>query len=184
MLSNVVYTGATADDLVSGNLPVTCTPASGSTFPLGITTVTCTATDAAGNTGTATFTIEVQDQTKPTVTVPADITAEATGPNGATVNYIGVTATDDVDGPLTATCSKAAGTVFPIGTTTVTCSATDKAGNKGDNTFTVTVRGHHGPEPDGVGRQDRHRHLGRRRSGDLHRPDGHRHRRRQRRRQL
>jgi hypothetical protein len=137
---NVVYTGATADDLVSGNLPVTCTPASGSTFPLGINTVTCSATDAAGNTGQATFTIEVQDQTKPEVTVPADIVEEATGPNGATVNYFGVNATDDVDGPLTATCSKAAGTVFPIGTTTVTCSATDAAGNKGDNTFTVTVQ--------------------------------------------
>jgi len=137
---NVVYTGASATDLVSGNLPVTCTPASGSTFALGINTVTCTATDAAGNTGTATFTIEVQDQTKPTVTVPADITAEATGSNGATVTYMGVTANDDVDGPLTASCSKASGSVFPIGTTTVSCSATDKAGNKGDNTFTVTVR--------------------------------------------
>jgi hypothetical protein len=137
---NVVYTGATADDLVSGNLPVTCTPTSGSTFPLGINTVTCSATDAAGNTGQATFTIEVQDQTKPEVTVPADIVEEATGPHGATVNYFGVNATDDVDGPLTATCSKAPGTVFPIGTTTVTCSATDASGNKGDNTFTVTVQ--------------------------------------------
>ncbi len=138
--SNVIYTGATANDLVSGNLEVTCTPASGSTFALGITTVTCEATDAAGNTGTATFTIEVQDQTKPTVTVPADITAEATGSNGATVSWIGVTATDDVDGSLAATCSKSSGSVFPIGTTTVTCSAKDAAGNIGDNTFTVTVK--------------------------------------------
>jgi hypothetical protein len=138
--SNVVYTGATAKDLVSGELPVTCTPPSGSTFALGLNTVTCTATDAAGNKGTASFTIEVQDQTKPTVTVPADVTAEATGPTGATVDYMGVTAIDDVDGPLTATCTKASGTVFPLGTTTVTCSATDKAGNTGDNTFTVTVR--------------------------------------------
>jgi hypothetical protein len=137
---NVVYTGASAEDLVSGTLPVTCAPTSGSTFPLGITTVKCKATDAAGNTGEGTFTIEVQDQTKPTVTVPADITAEATGPSGATVTYIGVTASDDVDGPLTATCSKASGTVFPLGTTTVLCSAKDTAGNIGDNTFTVTVK--------------------------------------------
>jgi hypothetical protein len=137
--SNVVYTGATATDLVSGHLPVTCTPPSGSTFALGETTVTCKATDAAGYEGTATFTIEVQDQTKPVVTVPADVTAEATGPNGATVSYMGVTAIDDVDGPLTATCSQVSGTVFPLGATTVTCSATDEARNKGDNTFTVTV---------------------------------------------
>ncbi len=52
---------------------------------------------------------------------------------------MGVTASDDVDGPLTATCDKASGTVFPLGTTTVTCSAKDKAGNLGDNSFTVTV---------------------------------------------
>jgi hypothetical protein len=137
---SVIYTGASAEDLVSGNLPVTCVPASGNAFPLGITTVTCKATDAAGNTGSASFTVEVQDQTKPTVTVPADITAEATSANGATVSYMGVTATDDVDGTLTATCTKASGTVFPIGTTTVTCSAIDRAGNKGDNTFTVRVQ--------------------------------------------
>jgi hypothetical protein len=136
---NVVYTGASAEDRVSGNLPVTCTPPSGSTFPLGSTTVTCKSTDAAGNTGQATFTIEVQDRTKPTVTVPADITAEATSASGATVAYMGVTASDDVDGALAPTCSKASGTVFDIGTTTVTCWATDKAGNKGDNTFEVTV---------------------------------------------
>ncbi len=54
-------------------------PASGTTFALGTTTVTCSATDAAGNTGTNTFTVEVQDVTKPIVTVPADQTVEATG---------------------------------------------------------------------------------------------------------
>ena len=87
----------------------------------------------------------MQNQTRPTVTVRADITAEATAPNSATVAYMGVTATDDVDGRLTATCSKASGTVVPIGTTTLTCSATHAAGNKGDNTFTVKVQDTLGP---------------------------------------
>ena len=137
---HVTYSGATAEDLVSGDLPVTCSPASGSTFPLGVTTVTCTATDGAGNPGQASFTVEVQDQTKPVVTVPADVTAEATGASGATVSYTGVTAEDDVDGPLTATCTKESGSVFPLGTTKVTCSASDKAGNQSDNSFTVTVK--------------------------------------------
>lgn len=138
--SDVVFTGATAEDLVDGDIStVTCTPESGSTFPLGITTVTCSAKDAAGNEGSGSFTVEVQDRTKPVVTVPADITTEATGPSGATVSYIGVTASDDVDGALTATCSRLSGSVFPVGTTTVTCSGTDRAGNNGDNTFTVTV---------------------------------------------
>jgi hypothetical protein len=135
----VTYTGASATDTVDGTVAVTCSPESGTHFALGTTTVTCKATDAAGNTGKATFTVEVQDQTEPVVTVPSDITAEATGADGATVSYIGVTASDDVDGPLTATCSKASGTVFSLGTTTVTCSAEDKAGNVGDNSFTVTV---------------------------------------------
>ncbi len=102
--------------------------------------MTCTATDAAGNQGSKTFTVEVQDVTKPIVTVPADLTVEATGVNGATVGYAAVTADDDVDGALTPTCSKASGTVFPLGTTTVTCSAKDAAGNLGDSSFTVTVQ--------------------------------------------
>lgn len=137
------------------------------------------------NIGTKTFTIEVQDQTKPTVTVPADITAEATGATGATVSYMGVTATDDVDGPLAATCSKASGTVFPIGVTKVTCSAKDAAGNVGDNTFTVTVKDTMAPNltvsgsksvtatsASGAGgrhlhRTDRDRHRGRRSGRDL-----------------
>jgi hypothetical protein len=137
--ANVAYSGATATDLVSGDVPVICDPASGGFFQLGVTTVTCSATDGAGNTGTETFIVEVQDQTKPVVTVPANIVKEATGADGATVTYFGVSATDDVNGIVTATCDTASGTVFPLGITTVTCSATDEAGNKGDNSFTVTV---------------------------------------------
>jgi hypothetical protein len=41
------------------NYTVTCVPASGSTFPEGTTTVTCTATDIANNTATCTFTVTV-----------------------------------------------------------------------------------------------------------------------------
>lgn len=56
--ARVGYT-ATATDAQDGTLPVTCTPASGSLFPVGTTTVTCSATDAAGNTGTDTARFEV-----------------------------------------------------------------------------------------------------------------------------
>ena len=48
-----------AMDFVDGGRPVTCAPASGTAFPLGATTVTCTSTDAAGNKGTASFTMTV-----------------------------------------------------------------------------------------------------------------------------
>jgi hypothetical protein len=136
--ATVTYDAATATDLVDGSIPASCSPASGSQFALGTTTVTCSATDQAGNTATGTFTVEVQDQTKPVVTVPSDVIAEATGPDGAHVDYGTVSATDDVNGPLAVSCDKDTGT-FPLGTTTVTCSATDKAGNTGDNSFTVTV---------------------------------------------
>ncbi|MEV5602694.1 HYR domain-containing protein [Streptomyces sp. NPDC052299] len=50
---------ATARDAQDGRLPVSCTPASGSLFPIGSTTVTCTATDSAGNTATDTAVFEV-----------------------------------------------------------------------------------------------------------------------------
>jgi Ca2+-binding RTX toxin-like protein len=49
----------TAEDNVDDPVGVTCTPASGSTFPIGTTTVNCEATDAAGNRATASFTITV-----------------------------------------------------------------------------------------------------------------------------
>jgi hypothetical protein len=50
-----------AVDAVDGPVPVTCAPASGSIFPLGTTTVACTATDAAGNMASASFRVTVVD---------------------------------------------------------------------------------------------------------------------------
>jgi hypothetical protein len=136
----VGYANATATDLVDGTVTATCAPPSGSTFPLGTTTVTCSATDAAGNTGEDFFDITVEDTTAPIVSAPADITGvEATGPSGAAVTYPGATAEDAVDGTLTAVCAPASGTTFPLGTTVVTCSATDGAGNIGQDTFSITV---------------------------------------------
>jgi hypothetical protein len=56
----VVYTPPTATDDVDGTVPVICTPPSRSAMPLGRTDVTCTASDAAGNTGTTSFTVTVR----------------------------------------------------------------------------------------------------------------------------
>jgi HYR domain/von Willebrand factor type A domain len=61
---------ASAVDNVDGPLTPTCIPPSGSVFPLGATTATCQATDAAGNTGTGTGTITVVDTTPPTAACP------------------------------------------------------------------------------------------------------------------
>ena len=129
---------ATASDLVSGALPVACQPVSGAIYPLGDTLVTCSATDSAGNTGSGSFTITVVDTTAPDVSVPADISQEATGPGGAPVAFT-ASAQDLVDGSVETTCDHDAGDTFALGETLVTCSATDTAGNTGSGSFTITV---------------------------------------------
>ncbi len=136
----IVTFAASATDAVDGSVAVTCLPASGSTFALGTATVTCSATDAHGNVGSAGFAVTVGDSTPPVLTVPAAITAEATSASGAVVSYGAATWTDLVSGSGTATCVPASGSTFPLGTTTVICSATDAAHNTGMRTFAVTVR--------------------------------------------
>ena len=76
-------------------------PVSGWTFALGTTRSTCTATDDAGNTGTATFTVKVEDTTAP-VTAPAT-SRRGHRPGRRTATY-DATATDVVDGDLAVTC--------------------------------------------------------------------------------
>jgi hypothetical protein len=57
--AEVTYTNPTATDIVDGTVPVMCAPASGSTFAIGETTVTCTATDSHGNTAEASFKVTI-----------------------------------------------------------------------------------------------------------------------------
>jgi hypothetical protein len=135
----VVTFSASAIDVVDGSVPVTCTPASGSVLALGSTTVTCSATDAAGNIGGSSFSVTVKDTTQPVVTVPSPVTVEATGPTGAVVTYL-TTALDSVDGSLPVTCDRTSGSTFALGTQVVHCIATDTHGNMGSASFGVTVR--------------------------------------------
>jgi hypothetical protein len=130
-----------ASDATSGvSSTVSCSPASGSTFGIGTTTVNCSVTDMAGNTKTGSFTVTVQDTTPPTISnVPANITKSATSGAGATATYTSPTANDLVDGTVPVTCVPASGALFPIGVTTVTCTATDSHSNTATATFTVTV---------------------------------------------
>jgi len=124
---------------------VTCTPPSGSTFPLGITTVSCTATDAAGNSSTATFTVLVRDTEPPRIGSVVNITVTAgTGQSSAIVEYSTPSVSDN--GPhASISCDPPSGSAFPVGTTTVTCTALDSAGNTATSSFTVTVNP--GPPP-------------------------------------
>jgi uncharacterized delta-60 repeat protein len=123
----------------SGAVTTINLPPSGSTFSLGLTAVTVTATDING-TATNTFTVTVQDTTPPVITVPANIVAEATSASGAAVAF-NVSATDLVSGAVQVTGSWGnGGLTFPLGVTTVTERATDAAGNSATNSFTVTVQ--------------------------------------------
>ena len=137
--ANVAYT-ATASDDVDPSPTVTCKPPSGSMFPLGATTVTCTATDASGNSATGSFTITVVDTTAPTLTLPANKVVDATRLGGAVVSYT-ATATDTVDPRPAVSCSPPSGSTFAIGATTVSCKATDASGNAATATFVVHVKG-------------------------------------------
>ena len=134
----VVDFDATATDVVDGNVGPTCSTPSGSTFPLGSTLVTCTATDAHGNEGVGRFEVVVKDATPPALGLPDTIVAEATSTDGAAVSYE-ASATDLVDGSVGVTCSSASGATFALGGTTVECSATDAAGNTGTGSFEVHV---------------------------------------------
>lgn len=80
----------------------------------------------------------VVDLTPPDISVPAGISAYATGAAGAAVTF-STAALDNISGVLGTTNNPASGSVFPIGTTTVTTSAMDVLGNTSFRTFFVTV---------------------------------------------
>jgi HYR domain-containing protein len=128
----IVTFTATAVDAIDGNVTPTCSPASGSTFPAGTTTVVCTATDSHANSAQGSFKVTVTAGA-PALTVPDDMTVEATSPQGAVVTF---EATSTPPGPVT--CSPASGSTFPLGTTTVQCSATNVNGTT-TASFKITV---------------------------------------------
>ena len=117
----------------------TATPASGTTFPMGDTTVNVTATDSSGFPSLRrSFTVSVRDTRAPRIEPLADLSVAATQVDGAFVTYPGGVATDAV-GVTSLTYSKESSTFFPVGSTTVTATASDAAGNKSTGQFRVTV---------------------------------------------
>lgn len=117
---------------------------SGSQFPLGQTLITHTATDAAGNVATSSFTVTVLDDEAPTVTCPNNIAVGISGSEtSAVVNYNLPTATDNCSAEanitITQTAGLASGSSFPIGETTNTFQVEDEYGNINQCSFTITV---------------------------------------------
>jgi hypothetical protein len=136
-LTPVTFT-VTGADAAGNPLVPTCEPPSGSGFPLGQSTVTCTVTAGPGNTASCSFRVTIVDTQPPTVTCPGNITADATSAAGAAVTYSAGAA--DACGLASFNCAPASGSTFPVGSTTVLCSAVDNAGNSNACTFSITVR--------------------------------------------
>jgi alpha-tubulin suppressor-like RCC1 family protein len=82
----------------------------------------------------------VVDTSPPILSLPGNITAEAIDPSGAAVSFT-ASANDNPDVYLPVSCTRNPGSTFPLGITTVNCSAQDYAGNLIRGSFTITVNG-------------------------------------------
>src|SRR5581483_10937458 len=100
--------------------------------------VSCSAQAAGGAATYESFSVVVRDTTPPSLHLPPGITAVADSGGGAAVSFA-ASATDLVDGTVAPVCEPASGSVFPLGSTQVTCTAKDAAGNLGRSSFTVAV---------------------------------------------
>ena len=109
------------------------------TYPIGTTTVVWVATDDSGNQSSTSTTITVLDLEPPVLSTPASFTVPATMPSGAVVTFP-ATATDN-SGSVEVECTPSSGSVYGIGTTSTTCTATDPSGNSVSRSFNVTVLG-------------------------------------------
>ena len=120
-------------------------PASGSFFNVGTTQVTVTATDAAGNTDQCTFDVVVNDNEDPTaICLGTQTVNNDPGQCGTDVFFSLPSPTDNCPG-ATSAASPASGSFFNVGTTQVTVTATDAAGNTDQCTFDVVVNDNDDP---------------------------------------
>ncbi len=114
---------------------ITCNPASGSTFNVGVNPVTCSDSGSAATCG---FTVTVNDVEPPVVTGTTCPAIDVTQPSGP-VNFTPPTATDNCDGTVVATCIPAPGSIFPLGTTNITCTFPDGVQNTSTCSFPLTL---------------------------------------------
>ena len=108
-------------------------------YPVGVTKISWTAVDKSDNSAVAEQTITVRDVEAPVFSSLSDIVVDATSRAGAVVNFS--TPAGDNVGVHSISCSRASGSVFPVGVSNVTCVAKDAAGNQSSASFVVTVRG-------------------------------------------
>ena len=131
---------SSVSDNCSG-VTVTVTPSSFGCTDLGSNTVTVTATDASGNTTTATKSVTVVDQVAPvitTVSTPVTLYLDATGSASVTSSAL-ASATDNCTSSPTLTLSESTFSCSEVGSNTVTVTATDASGNSSTATKAVVV---------------------------------------------
>lgn len=143
MCSAVVnYSAPTATDNcnVASNT-MTSGMASGSTFPVGTTTITYTAMDSSGNSTTCSFDVVVIDSEAPVMVCQNTINvASDSGVCTAVITFSAPAATDNCSAvSVVQTSGPASGSAFPTGTTTISFTATDSAGNTTVCSFDIVV---------------------------------------------
>ncbi len=125
------------DPDIGDTITLTQTPAG--PYPVGRTPVTLTVADSHGASASCVATVTVVDTTPPTIACPVSQTVNATSLSGAVVLF-GLPIASDNCSIASVTCSPVSGSTFAIGTTTVTCIATDGSGNTSTCSFTVKVK--------------------------------------------
>jgi hypothetical protein len=133
---------STSDNCAGSVLTQTAGLPSGSDFPVGVTEVEFTVTDASGNTASCGFSVTVIDNELPQIIFcPTNLSIPANPALcGAVVNFIPPSATDNCPGVSSSlTQGLPPGSVFPIGTTVVEYTFADASGNTVSCSFTVTV---------------------------------------------
>ncbi len=120
---------------------LTSGPASGSTFPVGTTTITYLAMDSAGNSSTCSFDVVVTDAEAPAFVCPGTLTIPTDSMTcGAVVTFNAPAATDNCSSPtVVQTSGPASGSTFPVGSTLIIFTATDSAGNTSACTLNIVV---------------------------------------------
>jgi hypothetical protein len=93
--------------------------------------------DCCTNSVTCSQTITVVDTIPPVILCPGPVT-RVICTNGLVLHYK-PKVSDNCPGPVTVNCTPPSGSFFPVGTTVVTCTATDACGNTSSCSFTVTI---------------------------------------------
>jgi gliding motility-associated-like protein len=139
----VTWLEPTVLDNCNNNLTLVVSPPLGTSFMVGTTTVTYTATDSSGNISTCSFDITVMDLEAPVISgCSGDLTLNSCG---EPVSWSVPLATDNCDVNPTLVSNPPNGSLFPIGTTPVTYTATDVNGNISTCSFNVIIEDNEAP---------------------------------------